>query len=83
MRQTGITFGEIRVNWGYQEVTLISNSGLQVTCYKEYDLCQLWVKGDHFAATAGLLGVYDGEVNTDFMTSSWDMVIHLNFIIQL
>ncbi|RXG73401.1 hypothetical protein Avbf_01781 [Armadillidium vulgare] len=54
------------------EAMISSSEGILLTCQMKNDLCTLEVEGNLFADTAGLLGVFDTELNTDFMTSSWE-----------
>lgn len=49
--------------------------GLSVTCKSVGDVCIFVLEEtSQFAATVGLLGVYDGEPNTDHMTATWELV---------
>lgn len=74
VRSPIINFGGLTLTWTLGRATVSSSEGLSLECHLSQDLCRLSVTGEHFAATAGLLGVFDFDNNTDFMTSDWEMV---------
>ncbi|XP_069992141.1 uncharacterized protein [Penaeus vannamei] len=73
VRSPIINFGGLTLTWTLGRATVSSSEGLSLECHLSQDLCRLSVTGEHFAATAGLLGVFDFDNNTDFMTSDWEM----------
>ncbi|XP_037790162.1 uncharacterized protein LOC119585566 [Penaeus monodon] len=73
VRSPFLDFGGLTVTWTLGRATVSSSEGLSLECHLSQDLCRLSVTGEHFAATAGLLGVFDFDNNTDFMTSDWEM----------
>nr|XP_045591909.1 uncharacterized protein LOC123753944 [Procambarus clarkii] len=73
IRRPLLEAGELRMRWNGKWASVVTTAGLGLECEREQDLCRLTVTGEHFAATAGLLGVFDFDNNTDFMTSGWEM----------
>ncbi|XP_042878717.1 uncharacterized protein LOC122257484 [Penaeus japonicus] len=74
VRSPYLSFSGLTLAWTLGRATVSSSEGLSLECHLSQDLCRLSVTGEHFAATAGLLGVFDFDNNTDFMTSDWEMV---------
>lgn len=75
VRQPLFEAGELTMRWARDSASISSTTGLSLECQLEQPLCRLAVSGVHFAGTVGLLGVFDYDNSTDFMTSRWEMVL--------
>ncbi|KAG7172787.1 hypothetical protein Hamer_G007029, partial [Homarus americanus] len=73
IRRPLLEVGELQLRLWQGRASITSDVGLSLECEHQQGLCRLAVSGDHFAATAGLLGVFDFDNYTDFMTSGWDV----------
>ncbi|XP_066983189.1 uncharacterized protein [Macrobrachium rosenbergii] len=73
IRRPYLEIGELIMTWEPGKAAVRSNTGLSLECEDRFDTCRLEVSWENFAATAGLLGVFDFDNNTDFMTSGWEM----------
>ncbi|KAK7076891.1 hypothetical protein SK128_002287 [Halocaridina rubra] len=73
VRRPQLEIGELTLTREPGKATVSSSSGLTLECESKFDTCRLEVSWENFAATAGLLGVFDFDNNTDFMTSGWEM----------
>lgn len=74
IRQPLYEVDELTMRWARDTASITSTAGLSLICQTEQPLCRLAVSGEHFAGTVGLLGVFDYDNSTDFMTSRWEMV---------
>lgn len=73
IRQALFEAGELTMRWARDSAGITSTTGLSLECQLGQPLCRLAVSGEHFAGTVGLLGVFDYDNSTDFMTSRWEM----------
>lgn len=77
VRRPVLRTSSVVLRMGPRRASVECQEGLSVECQLDPPLCRLTITAEHFAATAGLLGVFDFDNNTDFMTSGWEMVSHL------
>ncbi|KAG0718314.1 hypothetical protein GWK47_052628 [Chionoecetes opilio] len=73
IRQPLLEAGELTLRWARDVASVTSAVGLSLECQLDQPLCRLLVSDQHFAGTVGLLGVFDYDNSTDFMTSRWEM----------
>ena len=81
IRQPLLEAGELTLRWAQDIASVTSAVGLSLECQLDQPLCRLVVSDQHFAGTVGLLGVFDYDNSSDFMTSRWEMVSMNIFII--
>lgn len=82
IRRPLLEVGELSLRLSRERASVTSAAGLTLECEIENAFCRLTVSGENFAATAGLLGVFDFDNNTDFMTSGWEMVSARSCIVR-
>ncbi|XP_045111567.1 uncharacterized protein LOC123504800 isoform X2 [Portunus trituberculatus] len=73
IRQPLLETGDLTLRWSRNDASVTSTVGLSLECQLDQPLCRLVVSDQHFAATVGLLGVFDYDNSSDYMTSRWEM----------
>ncbi|XP_063886091.1 uncharacterized protein LOC135114231 isoform X2 [Scylla paramamosain] len=73
IRQPLLEKGDLTLRWSRNAASITSTVGLSLECQLDQPLCRLVVSDQHFAGTVGLLGVFDYDNSSDYMTSRWEM----------